>query len=73
MKTRNPKIEKPKTEEFAAAREKFLGLSLESTRKSYYPQLKAHLEAARENERRLQLLTDNLPARISYVDSEECF
>ncbi|BBO77285.1 hypothetical protein DSCW_47020 [Desulfosarcina widdelii] len=55
------------------AREKFLGLSLESTRKSYYPQLQAQLSALRENERRLRLLTDNLPARISYVDADRRF
>lgn len=56
---------------YRSAREKFLGLSLESTRKSYYPQLQMHLEAARENERQLQLLIDNIPARISYVNAEE--
>ena len=50
------------------AREKFLGLSLESTRKSYYPQLKKQLEMVKGNERRLQLLIDSLPARISFVD-----
>lgn len=54
-------------------REKFLGLSLASSRKSYYPQLKIQLEMARENERRLQLLIDNLPARISFVDHQERF
>jgi two-component system, cell cycle sensor histidine kinase and response regulator CckA len=52
-------------------REKFLGLSLESSRKSYYPQLMAQLEAVQQNERRLRLLMDNLPARISYVDADE--
>lgn len=57
-------------EKYKSTRAKFLGLSLESTRKSYYPQLQEHLDAVRENERRLQLLTDNLPARISYVDAE---
>ncbi len=56
---------------FRSAREKFLGLSLESTRKSYYPQLQAHLEVLKKNERQLQLLIDNLPARISYVDSRQ--
>lgn len=60
-----------KDKKFSSAREKFLGLSLESTRKSYYPQLQAQLELIRENERRLLLLTDNLPARISYVDADE--
>jgi PAS domain S-box-containing protein len=58
---------------YSSAREKFLGLSLESTRKSYYPQLQMHLEAARDNERQLQLLIDSIPARISYVNAEERF
>lgn len=54
-----------------SAREKFLSLSLESTRKSYYPQLKEQLEEAKNKERRLKLLIDNLPARIAYVSREE--
>lgn len=54
-----------------SAREKFLGLSLESTRKSYYPQLKMQLENVKDSERRLQLLIDSLPARISFVDRNE--
>ena len=53
------------------AREKFLELSLKSTRKSYYPQLQKQLESAQANEKSLQLLIDNLPAQISYVNSEE--
>jgi PAS domain S-box-containing protein len=56
---------------YKSARDKFLGLSLESTRKSYYPQLKQQLETAKKNEKQLQLLIDNLPARISYVDNNE--
>lgn len=56
---------------YSSAREKFLGLSLESSRKSYYPQLLKHLEAAKDNERQLQLLIDNMPARISFVNAEE--
>lgn len=56
---------------FGAAREKFLGFSLESSRKSYYPQLIEKLEEAKNNEQRLQLLIDNLPARISYVNAQE--
>ncbi len=60
-----------KTTPHKSAREKFLALSLESSRKSYYPQLKKHLEKTKENEKRLQLLIDNLPALISYVNSEE--
>ena len=62
---------KKKETAYRSAREKFLGLSLESTRKSYYPQLQEQLEAARNSELRLQLLIDNLPARISCVDTEE--
>lgn len=58
---------------YTSPREKFLGLSLQSSRKSYYPQLKKQLEAAEENERRLQLLIDNLPARIAFVDNQERF
>ena len=62
---------KRKETTYRSAREKFLGLSLESTRKSYYPQLQEQLEAARDSELRLQLLIDNLPARISCVDTQE--
>ncbi|MFO7751527.1 MAG: response regulator [Desulfobacteraceae bacterium] len=59
--------------EHMSAREKFLGLSLESTRKSYYPQLMDQLKTAKESQRRLQLLMDNLPVRIAYVDSNQCY
>lgn len=62
-----------KKKTFESAREKFLGFSLESSRKSYYPQLLEKLEEAKNNEKRLQLLIDNLPARISYVDAKEIF
>ncbi|BBO68923.1 hypothetical protein DSCA_28530 [Desulfosarcina alkanivorans] len=65
------RLEKP--DGLKQAREKFLGLSLESTRKSYYPQLQAQLSALRENEKRMRLLADSLPARISYVDANQCF
>ena len=58
-------------DKFQQAREKFLGLSLESTRKSYYPQLKQKLSAIQENEKRLRLLTDNLPARIAFIDAQQ--
>lgn len=63
----------PDRDRFQSAREKFLGLSLESTRKSYYPQLKEQLDASKENEQRLQLLIDSLPAYISYVDANQRF
>jgi PAS domain S-box-containing protein len=62
-----------KKKAFESARDKFLGFSLESSRKSYYPQLMEQLEDAKNNEKRLQLLIDNLPARISYVDTNEIF
>ena len=60
-----------KTGSHQAARKKFLELSLESTRKSYYPQLKRQFETTKGNEKRLQLLIDSLPAQISYVNAEE--
>ncbi|MDJ0783448.1 MAG: PAS domain S-box protein [Desulfosarcinaceae bacterium] len=59
------------TDPVSAIQEKFLDQMLTSTRKSYYPQLKAQLESAQSDERRLQLLIDSLPARISYVNTEE--
>lgn len=62
-----------KKKSFKSAREKFLGFSLESSRKSYYPQLLEQLEEAKNNEKRLQLLIDNLPARISYINTKEIF
>ncbi len=63
----------PEHPHYRSAREKFLGLSLESTRKSYYPQLREQLDASRENEQRLQLLIDSLPALISYVTVDQRF
>lgn len=60
-----------KNSTYKSAREKFLELSLESSRKSYYPQLQTNLEILKNNTRRLQLLADNLPARISHIDAEE--
>ncbi|THB78995.1 MAG: response regulator [Desulfobulbaceae bacterium] len=56
---------------FQNAREKFLGLSLESTRKSYYPQLIEQLEAVKQDRKMLELLIDRLPARVSYVDRNQ--
>ena len=57
------------SDKFKSPREKFLGLSLESSRKSYYPQLLEQLQAEKENTQRLQLLIDNLPARIAFIDN----
>jgi len=59
-----------KTAALKSPLEKFLGSGLESSRKSYYPQLLEQLQTAKNNTLRLQLLIDNLPARIAYVDSE---
>lgn len=58
---------------FKSSREKFLGLSLESSRKSYYPQLKEQYKEADEKQQRLQLLIDNLPVRIALVNKEKKF
>ena len=58
---------------YKSMRDKFLGLSLQSTRKSYYPQLQEQLEAATESERRLQLLIDSMPARISFINKASCY
>ncbi len=62
---------KQKTGVHQKARRRFLALSLESTRKSYYPQLQKQLESVKDNEKRLQLLIDNLPAQISYINARE--
>lgn len=62
-----------KKEAFKLARSKFLGFSLESSRKSYYPQLMEKLEEAKKNEERLQLLIDNLPVRIAYINANKKF
>ncbi len=56
---------------YKTAREKFLALSLESSRKSYYPQLRKQLEVIRESERRLGLVLDNIPARVAFVSRDE--
>ena len=58
---------------YKSMRDKFLGLSLQSTRKSYYPQLQEQLEAATESERRLQLLIDSMPARIAFINKASCY
>jgi two-component system, cell cycle sensor histidine kinase and response regulator CckA len=61
------------TRTFKSSREKFLGLSLESSRKSYYPQLQLQYREAEEKQQRLQLLIDNLPVRIALVNRERKF
>jgi two-component system, cell cycle sensor histidine kinase and response regulator CckA len=44
---------------FRTAREKLIGLSLESTRKSYYPQLQAQMARLKKAEERYRLLFEN--------------
>ncbi|MFH2092331.1 MAG: ATP-binding protein [Pseudomonadota bacterium] len=67
-------MNKPENDiQYGSARKKFLALSLESTRKSYYPQLIRQLELTRENEEQLQLLIDHIPARLSCLDVNERF
>lgn len=61
--------EDSKRKAFQSPRDKFLGLSLESSRKSYYPQLQEQYKEAKEKEERLQLLIDSLPARIAFINS----
>jgi two-component system cell cycle sensor histidine kinase/response regulator CckA len=48
-----------KSKQFRSAREKLIGLSLESTRKSYYPQLQAQMAELRKAEERYRLLFEN--------------
>ncbi len=59
-----------RSDAFTEARRKFLGLSLESTRKSYYPQLKAQLVALRESEAKYRELVQHAPAGIFEIDLE---
>jgi len=65
------KIKKPgshKSGEYKTVRDKFLGLSLESTRKSYYPQLKKQLEFAKEAAEKYRQLIEYAPAGIYEFD-----
>ena len=48
-----------KSKQFRSAREKLIGLSLESTRKSYYPMLQAQMAALKKAEERYRLLFEN--------------
>jgi len=62
------KPDSPQQAENRSARDKFLSLSLESTRKSYYPQLKKQLEVAKELAEKYRQLVENAPAGIYEFD-----
>jgi PAS domain S-box-containing protein len=67
-------VEKPgsnKKGEHKSAREKFLSLSLESTRKSYYPQLQKQLEVAKELAEKYRQIVEYAPAGIYEFDMEK--
>jgi len=61
----------PQKAENKSARDKFLSLSLESTRKSYYPQLKKQLEVAKELAEKYRQLVENAPAGIYEFDMDK--
>jgi len=67
-KIKNP--DSHKSGEYKTVRDKFLGLSLESTRKSYYPQLKKQLEFAKELAEKYRQLVEYAPAGIYEFDME---
>jgi len=58
-------------DESRTARDKFLSLSLESTRKSYYPQLKKQLEVAKKLAEKYRQLVENAPAGIFEFDMQK--
>ena len=60
-----------KTKIFRSAREKLIGLSLESTRKSYYPQLQAQMAELRKAEERYRLLFENATDAIFIAQDEK--
>lgn len=59
------------TSSLNSIRKKLLSLSMQSTRKSYFPLLQQQLKASQENEERLKLLINSLPVRLSYVSADE--
>jgi len=64
-------MDKPfKTQNFKSAREKFIGLSLESTRKSYYPQLQAQLAELKKAEERYRLLFEHATDAIFIIQGD---
>ena len=56
--------------QFKTAREKLIGLSLESTRKSYYPQLQAQIVELKRAEERYRLLFENASDAIFIAQDE---
>lgn len=64
-------MDKPlKTQKFKSAREKLIGLSLESTRKSYYPQLQEQLAELKRAEERYRLLFEHANDAIFIVQGD---
>jgi two-component system, cell cycle sensor histidine kinase and response regulator CckA len=59
-----------KPNQFKTAREKLIGLSLESTRKSYYPQLQAQIAELKRAEERYRLLFENASDAIFIAQDE---
>ena len=59
-----------KSYKFRTAREKLIGLSLESTRKSYYPQLQAQMAELKKAEESYRLLFENASDAIFIVQDE---
>ena len=55
---------------FRTVREKLIGLSLESTRKSYYPQLQAQMAELKKAEERYRLLFENASEAIFIAQDE---
>ncbi len=60
-----------KSKQFGSAREKLIGLSLESTRKSYYPMLQAQMAALKKAEERYRLLFENANEGIFIAQDEK--
>ena len=59
-----------KSYRFRTAREKLIGLSLESTRKSYYPQLQAQMAELKKTEESYRLLFENASDAIFIAQDE---
>jgi two-component system cell cycle sensor histidine kinase/response regulator CckA len=56
-----------------SALDQFLGLSLESTRKSYYPQLMKQLNALQESEARFRAYFKSAPVGMAIIDTRRRF